>query len=728
VAIVLLSIGLIVITATAWVQTASASALRPDLPEPWEVDLRDVKDSIARGRMPHLTWSRSILGGMVAFSLLFGAAGLYVLLRDGGRSLAPRNAIARAAPAVAVMPFSVRGTDVSQWREGMVDLLSANLDGVAGLRAIDSRTVLARWRDVVGEETAPPNVALRAAHLTGARYGIVGQAVSSGRQLRLDADVYRLADGHRLGHVQVEGSEENVFQLVDRLSIDIIRSLIGQRDARHHGVDITAITTSSLPALRAYLEGESLLRRSEFPAASRKFQQAVEADSTFALAWYRLGTASGWTDPAVGLETPELLARAARMADRLPPREAVLLKAELGYWRSSLEGLELLRHAVRTHPDDAEAWYLLGETYYHSQGAALVDPMESDRAFAKAIHLDPEFGPAHIHYVQNAFLVHADSQEAARRIAAYTRFAPMTEYARQFRLASNVAFGDSAAQASAIQIFDSLPIRMVNAIIFDTLRHPRFADQLNRLCRRLILRTDADPSTWYILYWSDAVRGRLQRATATAADPEAPTWLKVAPHESRAQGLHVPERDLESLSAQPDTALPEIEFYAGVHAVDRGDPNGLARALAALRSRAATYWSEADSTQARSLEAMASGAEAYAAWKGGDTDRALMGLEAALPRLQFGSSSNAVRWWLAEVNAQVGRPEAALRYYASVWTWPPADLRRARIHASLGEQRLARAEYEALLRAWSQSDPELQPFVLEARAALHRLGTTGADP
>lgn len=71
---------------------------------------------------------------------------------SGRGDVAPPDAIAgSAAPGIAILPFTVNAPELDRWREGMVDLLSTNLDGVAGLRAIDNRTVLSRWRRAVPE-------------------------------------------------------------------------------------------------------------------------------------------------------------------------------------------------------------------------------------------------------------------------------------------------------------------------------------------------------------------------------------------------------------------------------------------------------------------------------------------------------------------------------------------------------------------------------------------------
>jgi class 3 adenylate cyclase/TolB-like protein len=108
--------------------------------------------------------------------------------------------IATAAPGIAVLPFTVQGEGLEVMREGMVSLLSTGLDGAAGLRTIAPGTVLARWREhVSGEEPPELPTALEIARVTGARYELVGSAISIGSNLRLVADVYEVKTGERLG-------------------------------------------------------------------------------------------------------------------------------------------------------------------------------------------------------------------------------------------------------------------------------------------------------------------------------------------------------------------------------------------------------------------------------------------------------------------------------------------------------------------------------------------------
>ncbi|MEK6254541.1 MAG: tetratricopeptide repeat protein, partial [Gemmatimonadales bacterium] len=302
VALLLLLIGLVVIISTALVQATPGTEKKQDageLPGAWEVDPKDIAASLKKGRLPHLTWGRSILGGVFAFWFLFGLAGLYVVIKDRGQSFAPVEAVAdEAAAGIAIVPFMVRGADLEVWREGMVDLLSTSLDDVGGYRTIDSRTVMARWNEAVaGDEVADLATTLEVAKATGARYVINGSALAVGNDVRLAADVYDVASGEEVGSGQVEGPADSVLALVNRLAVQAMQALLAQDG----GESVTAraamsLTTASLPALKAYLEGEAYYRRADFDRAIEAYERALVDDPDMALAHFRLGDAYGWAE------------------------------------------------------------------------------------------------------------------------------------------------------------------------------------------------------------------------------------------------------------------------------------------------------------------------------------------------------------------------------------------------------------------------------------------------
>lgn len=213
------------------------------------------------------------MGAVVALSLALGAAGGYVLVTGGHGVLGPTEVGASSvAEGIAVLPFDTRSDELSIYREGMVDLLSASFDGVGGYRTIDSRTVLARWNEQVGDVArADLDAALRAAGQTGARYAILGSMIPAGSIVRVQVDIYDVSDGSAVGHASIDGTAEDILDLVDGLSVEIARELLGAAGEEAAGERrLASITTHSVDALKDYLEGERLYRLGAFEASAAR--------------------------------------------------------------------------------------------------------------------------------------------------------------------------------------------------------------------------------------------------------------------------------------------------------------------------------------------------------------------------------------------------------------------------------------------------------------------------
>src|SRR5512146_2658658 len=102
--------------------------------------------------------------------------------------------------AIAILPFRVSGPPEAQYlREGMLDLMSVALDGFAGWRVIQPRTLLRQ----VGTGTEALDVA-RAARLArdaGAARFVLGSVVTLGPELRVQAELYESTRGVALASV-----------------------------------------------------------------------------------------------------------------------------------------------------------------------------------------------------------------------------------------------------------------------------------------------------------------------------------------------------------------------------------------------------------------------------------------------------------------------------------------------------------------------------------------------
>lgn len=739
VAVLLLAVGLVVILATAWVQAHPLVERREaaeEVPGSWELGVGEIGESLRSGRLPHLTWTRALLAGAFAFSLLFGLAGLYVVVQDRGRSFEPPAAMASedASPAVAVLPFTVRGEGLEVWREGMVEALSNNLDGAGGLRAIDSRTVLARWHERVGDEGTPDlATALGAARATGARWALTGSVIGGPAGLRLTADVYDLVSGEVIGDGQVEGSPEEIFGLVDGLSIEVLRSLESDPSSRS-SFDLARITTRSVGALRAYLEGLAHFRRGEFEAAIPRFERAVREDSTFALANFRLAQAYGWS---AGLGSPagqEALERAARHRDRLPRRESLLLRAQLALGQGELAFVDSLERAVRRYPDDAEAWYVLGDLQLHGAGPRIPTTLEEiGEAFRHAVELDPSFAPYLIHWFDLAAWHEPDSAEAARRLVQLRRAGPDAPLLRSRELIFDLAFGDSATRAARLAALDTLPRGVKLRSLAQGFYHPRHAPLRETVLRSVVADSRGDervPGLRRLFENLALGQGRVEEGLEVLEDPLVRRDPRrfCALWRAHAMGLPVPVEILEEARAHAPLevdANPCVHLGRAAWAVERGDERERARAMELLEKGMEAYFeaSSADSADVANArgwyEANLRALDGYAAWLGGDPETGAAALEEATAR-----TGEEVRWWLARIHLELDRPAEAVRWLRSFW-WHEHTLARyhlGKAYEALGDRERARRAYRDFVEGWSDADPGLQPRVEEAREALARLG------
>jgi TolB-like protein len=665
VAILLLLVGMVIILATAWVQSlpsTTAAEEAGERPTDWQVAPAQALQSLKKGRLPYLTWGRAIMGGVVALSMLFGGAGAYVLLTGGQSFVGPTEAGASgAAEGIAVLPFNVSGVDdTAFWGEGMVDLLSTNLDGMGGYRTIDARTVLARWRETVGDDgSADLDAALAAAGETGARYAVVGSAVGIGSNLRLVTEVYDLADGSEVGSGQVEGSADDPMALIDDISLETVRALLsggGQELAT--GRNLADLTTSSLPALRAYLEGERYYRQAEFPQAVEAYERALQADSTFALALFRISDAYGWLED-VGSETAaELGARSVRHMDRLSPRNAVIVEAGNALYTGDMEIVDDLEAAVRKYPDDPEAWFMLGELYLHLGEATRADAERRREVIMRAIDLDPSFAPYYVHALDQ-HMVLGEVERAREILGRYGELSDAEELQTEYRVAFDLYFGAEENEDAAWQALHDLDDSKAGVLwgTFGTQMEDLVTSR--RIAEHMRERRGGEGWTVGLARWS-VMDGRLNQAEAMVRDS-----LLRGPDPRTVYFLHrfgrpQPDDLLEAIrDCEPG---PACDLWAGALAAEEGDWDRHQAAVDTMLGTARQQEAAGDTLNARFPTSAAQALIGYGQLRRGDPARSRLTLDEAQGRSN-GAGDQMMRLWLGEANEALERRQDAVRWY-----------------------------------------------------------------
>ncbi len=714
----------------------------------------------ARLRAPG-TRRRRMRAGIAAALAVVGLASAGLLRRDQGTT--------PPTSTIAVLPFPVTGgADFGYLREGIVTLLSTQLDGVGSLRSADPRAVLgvaAQLRaDPPGGRSAgrgDPGAAV--ARRLGAGTYVRGSIVEVGGRVLIEATAHRAGDGGQpIARATVEGPTAELFELVDKLAGQL---LSGLSDSPYEQLTrLAATTTSSLPALKAYLEGERLFRDGAFEAAARAFRHAATEDTTFALAYYWLSVAAWWTDDAATLD--QAAAAAVRFSGRLRTQDRRILDGWQAFLRGDATGAErIYRAIVREDPEHVEAWLQLGELLFHSgprRGRAV---SEARPAFERVLEFEPEHISAILHLARLAAAAgrRRDLDSLAERAL---RIGATGEWATEARLHLAFARRDVGALDAVLRELRTQPEgRAWNGAHYIAIAHGDLAG-----ARRLVtLLTDAARPTRVRAFghiglaYLALAEGRLRAAgealdRAAALDPVAALeyrgivallpFVPVAPdhldalRDSVSRLAEIRQRPLATAHLWPtshDGVHRDIAQYLSARIAFRaGDSTAARRGLDELAGRARRATPDA---LVYDLAAALRAEFAAAADRPTDALRELEGVLAIDARVdQVGSSpfysQGLERFTYASLLEASGRLEDAALWYGSfsgisifdLVFLAPSHVRRGRIAERLGQPAEARRHYEAALALWPDCDAELRPVIDEARNRLAALQPEIAAP
>ena len=439
--VVLVILGLPVALALAWAYDVTMDVARTESEPP----------APARSASRH---ARVALSGLIVLAVL---ASVWI----GWRSWFSGPAVVLDPDVVAVAPFRVAGAEpaLAYLREGMLDLLAAKLTSETGPRAVDPRTLISAWQQAaVDGADLPREQALALARRLGAARLVLGEVVSLPGRVVLTAALMDVRTGRGEAPVSVEGAVDSLPALVDRLVAGLLSVGSGETER------LATLTTTSLPALRHYLEGQAAYRGGRYTEANTLFGQALEADSTFALAALMKHRALLWVAGTASAGDPAALALSWRRRDRLGPDDAALLAAVAGprypAWTPANEWASAWEALVRRRPDSPDAWFEWGDFAFLHWGTqlGLADTTARRRAaeaFDRALALDSTYLTPLAHLFDIA-MIRGDTSAARRYGELYLVREPRGPVAVGIRSVRAALTQGMAAVPAIIATIDSL--------------------------------------------------------------------------------------------------------------------------------------------------------------------------------------------------------------------------------------------------------------------------------
>jgi serine/threonine-protein kinase len=653
---------------------------------------------------------------------------------------------------IAVAPFDVLDPKLDLWHEGLVDVLSRNLDGAGPLRTVSPTVVVRRWSG-----RADPASAEELGRRTGARLTVFGNIVGAGLDtVRLSASILDAASGNVVAQVERRDLTARMDRLSDSLTVALLRELGQTRPIA--AVRVSSFGSTNLSALREFLRGEHFFRGLALDSALAHYRHAIAADSTFAPALRRIYLVLWWQGHQDSLWVTYAF-RAAALNHHLAPRESLLVTIDSlaaaifgAYWLRASgtvvwhEGQRLYRTlevATRRYPEDPEIWYELGEARYHFGFGAggSVTQQQIRQAMDSAIALDSGFAPAIVSHTIECALRSQDVGAARRYTRAYLALGRAADYFPVVAYIEDQLEADRSAAGQG----DSILAVMSGEQLWNTFATlaawPDTAEVGVSLARRLteprgvaILGGDSSIAAAWLASML-AYRGHIREAllairTGTRFRALFSGWLPefallgVVPSDSAstevARGLQSGEQwtmlALPWWSARKDT----LSLFAFLRKADDMEHRAAGRG-------AAEFWKrDSPSYDWRYSAGAARGYLALARADTGDALNTFLTLPDSL--CPFCDDERLITAQLLEAHGR--GPEAAGRLDREIKNTTSRTplresfwaLERARVNERLGNRAKALAGYSFVAAVWMHADPELQPYVAEAHAALKRLG------
>jgi serine/threonine protein kinase/TolB-like protein len=703
------------------------------------------------GALARLRHRRRALGVPVAVGaavLALAAAGFWAARPPGPTQLPARSVI-------AVLPFVPGTADTVLERLGrdLAVTLSSGLDGVGDLRTVDPTTALS----LAGPGTRP--VPLRAVRSVGAGALVRGVLVRADQRVRAEAVLLDSNDSTVLARASATAPLDAIAALTDSIAWSLLRQL--WRTGSPPTPSVEAITTRSVAALRAYLDGERLLTQNLYPEAIDAFARSIEADSTFFYAYWRYHRASIYIERSV---EPRIVATYTAHKESFPERDRLHIEART----SDTLAVQLARMRELT-TRFSDHWPLLweyadrlvhdGQLLGHTHG-------DAQAALERTVRLNPQLHPAwqHLFWVSAA---EGDVPAATRSLAALRELratlSPASPARRRLALDEYVLRLMRTGGAPDPALADTVAGHMIE--VAAQLRRPEALEHglllygypvaTIDLMRRVLSRSPPSPvaetarrgvaGAWAARGAWDSAMSVMDLAAAENADAEGALYayrLAVIGNWSGALESSAASRwrsaltSVEARLSEPQRA--ELAWLDGIRAAVMRERAALGRARERVRGSGAPLAATLDASLA-AFEDDLNGNQARAATALRNVERsrtrswrAYRQSSDAHPFLTAVNRLTAARWLLTLGDTAAatemlvfheGVPFPLTRTsHANYILAAPAYLERARIEDALGRREAAGRLYWQYLRRYDMPPEAHQRAADTARLAFIRIG------
>ncbi len=549
--------------------------------------------------------------------------------------------------------------------------------------------------------------ALEAAERDGIRAVITGEVAPVGNRIALTARLVGVDGNVLVAESETAAGADELTAAVDRLS-GRLRKKFGESIPRAEAAQpLDRVTTGSLRALRVFSEGLRALNQGDQSRALQLIEEAVAADTTFAMAYRKLAILLN-NEGENRSRAVWAASKAYEYRDRLTEREKYLVIAA---YHTVVTGnqdqqISAYRTVLDLYPDDTYALNNLGAVY-----SGLREFGRAADYYAKALAVDSTNS---LHYSNLAGelgnLKRFDAADSvARRFEHRFPKSPMVKLSYTINQANRGDY-DSAAVLVKGLLADQKGTVYWEAIAHEWWGHlDALRGQMTSARRqwREALRITADRGMGGAYVLRSARRALGERFLLD--DPGAGRSLLEA-----------------AVARYPLKSLPPLDRPYGNLAMAYAASGDVSRAKALV----AEYERTPEADHAADAERWGHGARGVIALGEGRTDEAVTQFR----QLDAGNSCATCGYpWIARAYEQAGNVDSAEVYFRRFVETPSAELwyddahlayaleTLGQIYEARGDKARAREIYSRLATLYENAEPEFKPVYDKAKLALLRL-------
>jgi tetratricopeptide (TPR) repeat protein len=279
--IVLLCIGFIIAVFVSWVYEITPTGFRKTKPVISAKHSDQIATRASTGWKIATYVSLIIIAILIAYPKIFKQDTLEKLRSTGGRI------------SVAVMPFQNMAMDTSLnyysdiIQDNLINFLSDYSEDLI-VRQTESINSLIQDEGSTSYASISPSLVSTVSKKLDATVSICGSLKRFGSILRINAQLIDSKTEEIIKSFQVEGAakEENIFQIIDSLSVIIKDFLIISKLIKEENPDVKKweVTTKNPEALKCIINGNhEYFAKKDLPAAINMYLQAIAIDSNYIL-------------------------------------------------------------------------------------------------------------------------------------------------------------------------------------------------------------------------------------------------------------------------------------------------------------------------------------------------------------------------------------------------------------------------------------------------------------